>query len=59
MEFKEMSDVLARVNQSATMPVDEIILNQILALVIKHPLDSDRGLCQDRITELIKQNRGN
>jgi len=54
-----MSDVLARVNQSATMPVDEIILNQILALVIKHPLDSDRGLCQDRITELIKQNRGN
>lgn len=53
-----MSDVLGRVNQKAAMSVDVIILNQILALVIKHPLDSDRGLCQDKITELVKQNRG-
>lgn len=56
MEFEEMVEVLNRVNQKAETPVDEIVLKQILALVIKNPLDSDRGRCQEQIMELIKQN---
>ncbi len=58
MEFEEMVAVLSRVNQKSESPVDKVILDQILALVIKHPLSSDRGLCQEQIMELIKQHRG-
>jgi len=58
MEFEEMVAVLNRVNEKAESPVNNVMLNQILALVIKHPLSSDRGLCQEQIMELIKQYRG-
>ena len=53
-----MVAVLNRVNEKAESPVNNVMLNQILALVIKHPLSSDRGLCQEQIMELIKQYRG-
>lgn len=58
MEFEEMVSVLNRVNEKAESPVDKEIIKQILTLVIKNPLDSDRGRCQEQIMELIKQNRG-
>lgn len=53
-----MVSVLNRVNEKAESPVDETLIRQILALVIKNPLDTDRGRCQEQIMELIKQNRG-
>jgi len=58
MEFEEMVSVLKKVNEEMDEQVDEKLLEQILALVMKKPLDSDRGRCQDQITELIKQRGG-
>lgn len=58
MKFEEMVAVLNRVNQKVEKPVEETILKQILALVIKNPLPSDRGRCQEQMMELIKQNMG-
>ncbi len=58
MEFEEMVSVLRQVNKEEKEPVYEKLLEQILDLVIKNPLDSDRRGCQDQIMELIKQKRG-
>ncbi|MBN1763054.1 MAG: hypothetical protein JW878_08285 [Methanomicrobia archaeon] len=58
MDFEEMVSVLKKVNKERDEQVDEKFLEQILALVIKNPLDSDRGRCQDQIMELIKQRGG-
>jgi len=58
MEYEEMVSVLKRVNEKAENPVDNSLLKQILAIVIKNPLDLDRGRCQDQIIELIKHKRG-
>lgn len=58
MEFDEMVSVLNRINEKAESPIDRELLRQILAIVIKNPLDSDRGRCQEQIMELIKQKRG-
>lgn len=58
MEFEEMVSVLKKVNEEMDEQVDEILLEQILALVMRKPLDSDRGRCQDQIMELIKQRGG-
>ena len=58
MEFKEMVSVLKRVNKEMDEQVDEKLLEEILALVMRKPLDSDRGRCQDQILELIKQRGG-
>lgn len=58
MEFEEMVSVLKKANEEMDEQVDEKLLEQILALVMKKPLDSDRGRCQDQIMELIKQRGG-
>ncbi len=58
MEFEEMVSVLKKVNEGMDEQVDEKLLEQILALVMRNPLDSDRGRCQDQIMELIKQRGG-
>ena len=58
MEFKEMVLVLKQVNEKSKNPVDLQLLEQILALVMKNPLDSDRGMCQDQIMTLLKQKGG-
>lgn len=58
MEFEEMVSVLKKVNEEMDEQVDEKLLEQILALVMRNPLDSDRGRCQDQIMELIKQGGG-
>jgi hypothetical protein len=57
MEFIEMLQIIEKVNKKSKNPVDNKLLEQILALVIKNPLDEDRALCQDQIQELIKQRR--
>lgn len=57
MEFIEMLQIIEKVNKKSKNPVDNKLLEQILAIVIKNPLDEDRALCQDQIQELIKQRR--
>lgn len=57
MEFDEMLMVLEKVNKKSKKPIDEEIIRQILAIVMKNPLDEDRVICQEQIQELIKQRR--
>ena len=58
MEFAEMVSVLIKVNKEMAEPVDEKLLEYVLALVMSKPLPSDRGRCQDQIMEIIKQKEG-
>jgi hypothetical protein len=58
MPIDDMLQVLARLNKKSKSPVDEPLLREIIALVVKHPLDSDRAQCQDQINELISQRVG-
>jgi len=55
---EELLHVLKRINKERRDPVDEAILNQVMALVIKHPLDEDRTTCQTQIEEIINQRVG-
>ena len=55
MEFGEMVSVLKRTNKELYDSMSELLLEEILALVIKNPLDSDRGKCQEQLLELINQ----
>ncbi|CAD7768012.1 hypothetical protein FHEFKHOI_01949 [Candidatus Methanoperedenaceae archaeon GB50] len=58
MEFEEMVSVLKRMNKEADESVPDNLLEEILALVFKNPLDSDRGKCQEQIMTIINQRVG-
>ena len=56
-EFSDMVAVLKKINGNQNSEIDDDIIVQILALTIKHSLDSDRSKCQKQIHEIIKQKR--
>ncbi|MFQ5911052.1 MAG: hypothetical protein ACE5IJ_10095 [Thermoplasmata archaeon] len=53
MGIEDMLDVLRRVNGERKEPVDEDLLEQIIALVLKNPLEEDRGRCQEQVATII------
>ncbi len=55
MEFEEMVSILKRINKEADESVPDNLLEEILALVLKNPLESDRGKCQEQIMTIINQ----
>ncbi len=58
MKEEEIIDVIKKINVQKGKPVDEELLTQIAALVIKNPLDEDRQRCQRQILEIINQRIG-
>ena len=55
MQLDELFEVLRRINHTREVPVDDALLERIIALVVMHPLNEDRFQCQDEIMELIIQ----
>lgn len=55
MEFEEMVSILERINKEVDESVQDNLLKEILALVLKNSLDTDRGKCQEQIMALINQ----
>jgi hypothetical protein len=55
MDLDELLVVLKKINSENGSPVDGKILEQIIALVVKNPLEEDRARCQDQISEIIAQ----
>jgi hypothetical protein len=55
MQVGELFEVLKRINHERQAPVDDALLERIIALVVMHPLNEDRSQCQDEIMELIIQ----
>jgi hypothetical protein len=53
MNFEELLAVVKNVNSKRPNPVDEQFLAEIIALVVRKPLDDDRASCQDQMAELI------
>lgn len=58
MDIEEMLEVLRRTNRQRTIPVDEKLLEQVMALVVRNPLDEDRARCQDEIGMILAQQLG-
>ncbi len=58
MEHEEMISVLKITNDKMKNPVPERILQVVLALVIKNPLEKDRLKCQEQIQQVIFQISG-
>ena len=58
MQTADLVDVLHRINRKRAQPVDEELLDQVLALVIKNPLDEDRAHCQEQIKTILYQRIG-
>ncbi len=58
MQVDELFVVLKRINHEKGSPVDDELLQRIIALVVLHPLDEDRSQCQDEIMELVVQHSG-
>ena len=58
MKEEEIIDVIKKINVQKGKPVDEELLTQIAALVMKNPLDDDRQRCQRQILEIINQRIG-
>ena len=52
---EEILDILKKINIELGRPVTDELFGQIISLVIKNPLDEDRGKCQDQILEIINQ----
>ena len=57
-EADELVGVILRINKLNEPQADESLLRQAIALVVRHPLDSDRGPCQAKIAHLIVQKAG-
>ena len=53
MENEELMAVLIETNKKMSKPIDEIILNNILSIVILNPLEEDRGASQEQIRSFI------
>lgn len=58
MQVEELFQVLKKINHERGSPVDDDLLQRIIALVVLHPLDEDRSQCQDEIMGLIEQHSG-
>lgn len=58
MQVEELFEVLKQINHEKGSPVDDDLLQRVIALVVMHPLDEDRSQCQDEILELIVQHSG-
>ena len=58
MDFSDLIAVLKKINSQSEHPVDEALLQQIVAIVVKHPLTEDRELSQSQIAALINDRSG-
>jgi len=58
LQAEDLLDVLHRINRKRAQPVDDEFLDQLLALVIKNPLDEERQQCQDQIKTILNQRTG-
>ncbi len=54
MDIGELRNVLRRVNNQRDVPVAIESLEQVVALVVKNPLDDDRLRCQEQISVLVR-----
>jgi len=48
MVYTELLNILKEINNTKESKVPEEILEEVLAIVIKNPLDDDRVKCQDQ-----------
>ena len=55
MENNDLMSVLRNLNKEMGSLVDNNLLSQVIALVMKNPLEEDRGRCQEQILELLSQ----
>ena len=58
IRIDELMDVLVRLNRKLETPVEEGVLKQIVALVLKNPLEEDRAQCQEQIALIVSQHVG-
>jgi chorismate mutase len=58
MKEEEIIESVKRINARNGKPVDEELLAQIIALVMKNPIEEDRQRCQSQIREIIYQRKG-
>lgn len=55
MNFSELLAILKKVNRERETPVDDGLLEQVVALVMRNPLDEDRSGCQEQIGTILNQ----
>jgi len=55
MKNEELLTVLKKINNYKQEPIDEKLIEQILAIVMLNPLLEDRASCQDQLKYLIEQ----
>jgi hypothetical protein len=58
MDIEEMLEVLRRTNRQQKKRVNDKLLEMVMALVVKNPLDEDRARCQDEIETILAQQLG-
>lgn len=58
MELDEMMSALRMTNKKCEKPIPEKVLKEVLALVIKNPLEKDRLKCQEQIQLILSQRSG-
>lgn len=52
---EELLSVLKEINEEREEPLEESVLEEVLALVIKNPLDQDRARCQEQVKTVLSQ----
>lgn len=55
---EDLYAVLEKSNLKRGESADSELLKQIIALVVKNPLNGDRARCQEQIHMLVKQSLG-
>jgi len=58
MNSEEIVEIVQKINNDGPSPVDKNILKRIILLVIDHPVEDDRGICQEELRKLIIEKVG-
>jgi hypothetical protein len=55
MVYDQLLNVLNKINGTKESRVPDDILAKVLAIVMRNPLEEDRGKCQDQIKSILSQ----
>jgi hypothetical protein len=50
---EDLKKIIIETNRTSKEPVDEDVLDQVLSLVMRYPLEDDRGICQEEMRKIM------
>lgn len=58
MNSEDIIEIVKDINRKNSSPIDENIIRKIILQIIDHPLEGDRGICQEELRKIIIEKVG-